>query len=61
MARPDGRSFSGADKKVLWTWESIRRWMTDRHGGALAQAELRALEVKWRKICAASGWSVKGQ
>lgn len=46
---------------VLWTWESIRTWMNSKHGATYRSGELRALELKWRRIFSEAGFSVKGQ
>jgi hypothetical protein len=61
MARGEGRSFGSGTGAPQWTWRKLRQYMNDRYGGQLPEAELRALEVKWRKIFAAAGWSVKGE
>lgn len=62
MARAEGRTFAGKEQKPdLWTWRSIREWLQMRHGGSIAPHELRAAELKWRKIFADCGWSVKGE
>lgn len=44
-----------------WTWQKIREYLNDRYGGHLPPHELRASEIKWRKIFSSVGWSVKGQ
>lgn len=44
-----------------WTWQKIRTYMQDKYGGTYSTHELRAMEIKWRKIFAQAGWSVKGQ
>jgi hypothetical protein len=44
-----------------WTWHTIREYMGDKYGNHYPAHELRAMEVKWRKICADAGWSIKGQ
>lgn len=44
-----------------WTWFSIRMYLQDKYGGSYSKQELRDLEVKWRRIFASAGWSVKGQ
>ena len=62
MPRSDGRSFGAQGQQPqLWTWRSIREWLQARHGGAIPPHELRAAELKWRKIFASAGWSVKGE
>lgn len=59
MSQP-GRSF-GSGGPQLRTWRQVRQYIADRHRGNLGDHELRAIEVKWRKIFAAAGWSVKGE
>ena len=46
---------------TLWTWESLRTWMASKHGGTYRPHELRAIELKWRRIFSEAGFSVKGQ
>lgn len=45
----------------IWNWGKIREFMKSRYGQWYTDADLRAMEVKWRKIFSAAGWKVKGQ
>lgn len=69
MARSErGRSFgerstTEGDPASVWprTWRSIRDYMDAKYLGSYQPGELRAMEIKWRKIFVSVGWSVKGQ
>lgn len=43
------------------TWFQIREELKATYGKWYPAKDLRASEIKWRRICAEVGWSVKGQ
>lgn len=43
------------------TWHKINEYMADQYLRWYTPAELRQMEVKWRRIFAEAGWSVKGE
>lgn len=42
------------------TWRQIREQMEAQYARSYNPAELRSMELKWRRIFAECGWSVKG-
>lgn len=54
------RIFDGTGQQPMWTWRKINEHMVDKYGHSYTAHELRAMEVKWRRIFAEAGWRVKG-
>lgn len=54
-------STKGRGEATFRTWRAIRTWIENKHGGSYKPHELRQMELKWRRIFANAGFSVKGQ
>lgn len=53
-------SSSDTGNRVQRTWLEIREHMSHQYGKHYTPIELRLMEIKWRRIFSAAGWSVKG-
>jgi hypothetical protein len=61
MAHLNDIRTTGTAAQPVWTWSKIREYMADKYGHSYTVHDLRAMEIKWRRIFADAGWRVKGQ